>query len=175
MTPVNLVQSSARRSSIPALVVGVGIVLCAAGTALSAAAMTTLARHQDDAAVTGIGGVFFRTDDPERVSAWYEEHLGIPAGPSGATFLWWEHDDPAVEGRTVWAAFPRNTGYFGPGDQEFMINYRVRDLDRLLERLAAAGVQQADTLEEYVYGRFAWIVDLEGNRVELWEPPAGTP
>jgi lactoylglutathione lyase len=164
-----------KRSSIPAIILGAGIVLCATGTVLSAAAMNTLARHQDVAVVTGIGGVFFRADDPERVSAWYEEHLGIPAGPSGTTFLWWEHDDPAVEGRTVWAAFPRNTDYFGPGDQEFMINYRVRNLDRLLERLTSAGVRQVDTLEEYVYGRFAWVLDVEGNRVELWEPPAGTP
>lgn len=154
---------------------GSGLILCAVGGALSLAAITTLAQQQDAAAVTGIGGVFFRADDPGRLAQWYEDHLGIPAGPSGATFLWWEHDDPNVEGRTVWGAFPRDTDYFGPGDQEFMINYRVRDLDRLLERLAAAGVQQVDTLEAYVYGRFAWILDGEGNRVELWEPPAATP
>jgi lactoylglutathione lyase len=164
-----------RPLNVPRLILGAGIVLCAAGGTLSIAAMATLAQPQEDIAVTGIGGVFFRADDPERVSAWYEEHLGIPTGPSGATFLWWEHDDPEVEGRTVWAAFPKNTGYFGSGDQEFMINYRVRNLDRLLARLAAAGVQQVDTLEAYAYGRFAWILDVEGNRVELWEPPMGTP
>ena len=73
-------------------------------------------------------------------------------------------------GRTVWAPFPLNTEYFGPGSQDFMINFRVNHLNRLLTRLKAAGVQQADTVEEYPYGRFAWILDVEGNRVELWGP-----
>jgi predicted enzyme related to lactoylglutathione lyase len=167
-------RPDSRPSNVPRFTLAAGLVLCVVGGSLAVAAVATPAKQPQDAAVTGIGGVFFRADDPERVSAWYEQHLGIPAGPAGATFLWREHDDPAVEGRTVWAAFPSNTDYFGPGDQEFMINYRVRDLDGLLERLVAAGVQQVDTLEEYAYGRFAWVLDVEGNRVELWEPPSET-
>ena len=159
----------------PGAVFRLGLLVCFAGGALSGAAVATLAQGPEEAAVTGIGGVFFRVEDPERFSAWYQEHLGIEVGQWGATFLWREHEDPDVEGRTVWAPFPRDTEYFGPGSQAFMINFRVTNLDRLLARLEAAGVQQADTMETYPYGRFAWIVDVEGNRVELWEPPTQAP
>lgn len=154
---------------------GLGLLVCFAGGALSGAAVAKLAQNPEEVAVTGIGGVFFRVQDPERFSAWYQEHLGIEAGQWGATFLWREHENPEVEGRTVWAPFPRDTDYFGPGSQAFMINFRVKNLPQLLDRLEAAGVQQADTMETYPYGRFAWIVDVEGNRVELWEPPTQAP
>jgi lactoylglutathione lyase len=157
------------------IVFALGLLVCFAGGALSGAAVATLAQNPEEAAVTGIGGVFFRVEDPERFSAWYQEHLGIEVGPGGATFLWWEHESPEVEGQTVWAPFPGDTDYFGPGPQAFMINFRVKNLPQLLARLEAAGVQQADTMETYPYGRFAWIVDVEGNRVELWEPPTQAP
>ena len=164
-----------RQAGTPGVVFAAGLGMLALGSALAVAAVATLAQDRTAPAVTGIGGVFFKVQDPQRFRAWYREHLGIDAGPNGGTFLWWEHANPDVEGRTVWSAFPATTTYFGPGPQAYMINYRVTDLRGLLARLTAAGVQQADTLEEYPYGRFAWIVDLEGNRVELWEPPTRAP
>jgi catechol 2,3-dioxygenase-like lactoylglutathione lyase family enzyme len=123
-----------------------------------------------DSFVTGIGGVFFKVDDPEKSRAWYREHLGIDGATPGINYLWREPDDPSLLGFTVWSAFPRDSSYFGPGAQEFMINYRVRDLDALLSQLRAQGVRQEGGIETYWYGRFAWIVDGDGHRVELWEP-----
>jgi predicted enzyme related to lactoylglutathione lyase len=123
-----------------------------------------------DQVVTGIGGVFFKSDDPQRLKEWYRRHLGI-AGESGAVnFFWRDRYDPSLVGYTVWAAFPKKTGYFGSGTQDLMVNYRVRNLDALLARLKSEQVKQVGVIEEYWYGRFAWILDGEGNRVELWEP-----
>jgi len=85
-------------------------------------------------------------------------------------FFWRERDTPDRLGFTVWSAFPRDTDYFGPSGQSFMINYRVRDLDVLLKRLQVQGVRQVGKVEKFSYGRFAWIVDGDGNRIELWEP-----
>jgi predicted enzyme related to lactoylglutathione lyase len=123
--------------------------------------------------VTGIGGIFFKADEPEALYQWYERHLGIGRAPdgSGATFEWRENDDPAQQGMTVWSIFPRHTKYFDPGASTFMINYRVDDLDGLLEALREEGVQIDPKRENYDYGRFAWIMDPAGNRIELWEPP----
>ena len=118
--------------------------------------------------VTGIGGVFFRSPDPERSYAWYEKHLGLRRS-DGAVVLQYA-DDPT--GSAVFAIFPHDTGYFGPGGQQFMLNLRVRDLDALLARLRADGVEVDPNVETAPYGRFAWIVDVDGNRVELWEPTA---
>ena len=121
-------------------------------------------------AVTGIGGVFFKADDPEALRGWYREHLDIDAGSQGADFVWRLEDDPERLGRTVWSVFPAGTDYFGDGGQEYMVNYRVSDLDGLLARLREAGVRQVGGTERYPYGSFAWVLDGEGNRVELWEP-----
>jgi predicted enzyme related to lactoylglutathione lyase len=124
------------------------------------------------AKVTGIGGVFFKSDDPERLYAWYEEHLGLRRNPDGAVVLPWRHaDDPEKTGMTVWSIFPRGTDYFGPTDRHSMVNYIVDDLDGMVEALRAAGAHVDDRREESQYGRFAWVTDPEGNRVELWEPP----
>jgi predicted enzyme related to lactoylglutathione lyase len=118
--------------------------------------------------VTGIGGVFFKAKDPEALGRWYAEHLGIALEDfGGATFRW------QGEGTTVWSPFPANTEYFGRGDQQGMVNYRVADLDAMREQLRAAGAEVDDRVEEHEYGRFGWAVDPEGNRFELWEPPAG--
>ena len=123
--------------------------------------------------VTGLGGVFFRSDDPKRLYAWYEKHLGIKtnADGSGAMFEWRDANIPELKGLTVWSIFPRNTNYFGPGTQCAMINYGVEDLDGLLDALKSEGVEIDPHREDYDYGRFAWIVDPHGNRIELWEPP----
>ncbi len=121
--------------------------------------------------VTGIGGIFFKADDPARLYAWYEEHLGLKRGPHEAVvFNWRDSEDSAKAGMTVWAIFPRSTKYFDPSSSPFMLNFRVNDLDGLLAALRAEGVQVEEKIEEYDYGRFGWITDPEGNRIELWEP-----
>jgi predicted enzyme related to lactoylglutathione lyase len=115
-------------------------------------------------AVEGVGGVFFRASDPVALRAWYAEHLGIAMEDYGTTFTSKDGD------QTVWAPFPADTRYFGPGGQQLMVNFRVRDLDAMLAQLRAAGVDVDDRVEEMEYGRFAWASDVEGNRFELWEP-----
>jgi catechol 2,3-dioxygenase-like lactoylglutathione lyase family enzyme len=119
--------------------------------------------------VTGIGGIFFKARDPARMAAWYREHLGIRTENGHTDFVWREHDQPNRIGRTVWSLFPADTDYFGPASTPFMINYRVSNLERMLEQLRVAGIS-VDKVEDQAYGRFAWITDPEGNRIELWEP-----
>jgi predicted enzyme related to lactoylglutathione lyase len=119
--------------------------------------------------VTGIGGIFFRVRDPEKMSVWYREHLGINAEDGHAEFLWSAPKRPSETGRTVWAVFPEDTDYFGSSRPGFMINYRVANLEKMLTQLRAQGIVVEKT-ENYDYGRFAWITDPEGNRIELWEP-----
>ena len=115
-------------------------------------------------AVQGVGGVFFRADDPVALRGWYAEHLGIDMEDFGTVFTSRDGD------QTVWAPFPADTTYFGTGGQQLMVNFRVRDLDAMLGQLRAAGVDVDDSVEEMEFGRFAWATDLEGNRFELWEP-----
>ena len=130
------------------------------------------------ARVTGIGGVFLRAQDPKALSAWYAQHLGVQLSDyGGATFLW-KDVVPATTGMTTWSLFPADTKYFGAGkdgvQQAAMINYRVDDLDALLVDLAAAGAAIDPKREDASYGRFAWITDPEGNRLELWQPLPST-
>ena len=119
------------------------------------------------AKAVGIGGVFLKAQDPPALSAWYAAHLGIQTVEGGSLVF----DGPESAGMTVFAHFPPATDYFGDGPQSFMVNLRVDDLDQLLADLASAGVRIDPRREEHSYGRFAWIWDLEGNRVELWQPP----
>lgn len=127
------------------------------------------------ARVTGIGGVFFKSRDPKGLGKWYREHLGLPVNEHGYfDFQWRSKEDPGRVGRTVWSLFPADTDYLGPDGSPFMINYRVDDLDGLLAALREAGVAVEDRIEEYDYGRFAWVTDPEGNRIELWEPDGST-
>lgn len=119
--------------------------------------------------VTGIGGIFFKAADASGLAAWYRKHLGIEIDENGsATFTWRQAD--GSPGMTVWAAFPKDTDYFGKSGADFMVNYRVEDLDALLAALRSEGVTVDDKIEEYSYGRFGWITDPDGTRVELWEP-----
>jgi predicted enzyme related to lactoylglutathione lyase len=120
------------------------------------------------ARAVGVGGVFLKASDPKKLSAWYAEHLGIPAQDGGSLAF----DGPESLGMTVFAHFPESTKYFGEGQQQVMVNFRVDDLDGLLAHLEAAGVRLAPNREDYGYGRVGWIWDPEGNRVELWEPLA---
>jgi len=126
------------------------------------------------AGITGIGGVFFKSDDPIKLTEWYQKHLNIVPDEEGyVSFKWREKEDPDEEGVTVWGPFPKDTKYFDPSKSPFMINYRVNDLDRLLKELREAGVEVDDRVDEYEYGQFGWIMDPEGNRIELWEPVKG--
>jgi len=118
--------------------------------------------------VTGIGGVFQRGGQTADLRAWYAEHLGIDVSEWGGKQFEWTHG-----GSTTWAVFDRDTEYFGRPEQAFMVNFRVADLDALLAQLRSAGVEVIDALEESELGRFAWAVDPEGTRFELWEPPPG--
>ncbi|MEO5929069.1 MAG: VOC family protein [Candidatus Kapaibacterium sp.] len=124
--------------------------------------------------VTGIGGIFFKSDDPEKLRSWYQQHLGLDADEFGAVFEWRYPDNPMKAGSTVWNPFPATTEYFNPSTQPFMINYRVENLEWLLEQLQKEGVAWDGRIEDHEYGRFAWVMDPEGNRLELWEPPFGT-
>ncbi len=122
--------------------------------------------------VTGLGGLFFKCKDPEAMYAWYEEHLGIKRDHSQAvSFHWRDADEPEKTGMTVWSLFPQTTKYFDPSTSPFMMNFRVENLEQLLEALRAEGVQVDEKVESYDYGKFGWIMDPEGNRIELWEPP----
>ena len=123
--------------------------------------------------VTGIGGVFFKTDDPESTKQWYKKHLGINSGQYGGTFEWRHANDEQKKGFTAWSPFPRDTDYLDPSDKEFMINYRVENLEALVEELKKEGVTILDEIETYDYGKFVHILDAEGNKIELWEPNDG--
>jgi predicted enzyme related to lactoylglutathione lyase len=118
------------------------------------------------ARAVGVGGVFLKARDPKMLSAWYAEHLGIPAQEGGTLAF----DGLESLGMTVFSHFPDSTKYFGDGPQQTMVNFRVDDLEGLLKQLAATGVKIDPKQEDYGYGKFAWIWDPEGNRVELWEP-----
>ena len=117
--------------------------------------------------VTGIGGVFFRSRDPEALTRWYVEHLGLEASEHGPVLL-----RASADAITVWAPFPEGTDYIG-GPAQWMVNFRVRDLDAMLRQLRERGVEVEDKTEDYDYGRFGWARDPEGNRIELWEPSGG--
>ncbi|MBL8632535.1 MAG: VOC family protein [Myxococcales bacterium] len=124
--------------------------------------------------VTGIGGVFFKSKDPKALSAWYHKHLGIPLESwGGAVFRWQSPDNPSGVGSTVWSPFAETTSYFGGGDSQFMLNFRVHDLRALLTQLREEGCSVDDKIDESELGLFGWITDPEGRRIELWQPPEG--
>lgn len=121
--------------------------------------------------VRGIGGVFFKANDAQALSAWYAKHLGVPVEAyGGASFRWRECENEGSEGMTLWSPFPADTNYFAPSTAPFMISFRVDNLERMLAQLRAAGIEVDGKTLDSEYGRFGWLVDPEGNRVELWEP-----
>ena len=120
--------------------------------------------------VTGIGGIFFKCKDPEAINEWYKTHLGFDTTPYGTSFEWRDMDDSTKTGLTQWNPFPETTKYFDPSTKEFMINYRVANLEELVEQLKNEGVTILDAIETYDYGKFVHILDPEGNKIELWEP-----
>lgn len=120
------------------------------------------------AKVIGLGGIFFKAGDPAALGDWYAKHLGLAVDAAGFARF---DEDAARPGYTLWAPFAANTGYFAPSQQPYMVNFRVDDLDGLLARLRAGGVTVDERVEENEYGRFGWIMDPEGSRIELWQPP----
>ena len=122
--------------------------------------------------VTGIGGIFFKSKDPKALAAWYQQHLGLAVEAWGGVAFKWADDSPT--GTTIWSPFKDDTGYFAPSTAPFMINFRVADLHALLAALRAEGCEVMDKVDESEYGKFGWVMDPEGNKLELWEPPAGS-
>jgi len=120
--------------------------------------------------VTGIGGIFFKSDDPKKMNEWYAQNLGLPVQSWGTMFKWRDMENPDKESYTVWSPFAGDTKYFEPSNKEFMINYQVEDLEALVEQLKADGVTFVDELESSEYGKFVHIMDPEGNKIELFEP-----
>lgn len=121
--------------------------------------------------VVGIGGIFFRAKDPKALSDWYSKRLGLKIKDNVALFTWNSRKNPKRIGHSVWALFPKDDTYFGSKKNQFMINYRVNNLSRLLAHLRKEGVRVARKMEKSSYGKFGWVYDPEGNRIELWEPP----
>lgn len=120
--------------------------------------------------VTGIGGVFFKCKDPQAIKDWYQANLGLNMTPYGVNFEWRDAEDPDKKGSTAWNPFPETTKYFEPSGKDFMINYRVGNLEALVAELQQAGVTIVDKIEAYDYGKFVHIMDPEGNKIQLWEP-----
>jgi predicted enzyme related to lactoylglutathione lyase len=123
---------------------------------------------------TGIGGIFFKAKDPKALGAWYQTHLGVPVQDwGGAAFTWVTESNPSGTGSTIWSPFKADTTYFAPSEASFMVNFRVADLHALLATLRSEGCAVDEKLEESEFGKFGWVVDPEGNKIELWQPPDG--
>jgi len=120
--------------------------------------------------VTSLGGVFFKSENPAKLKEWYSKHLGLNVDEYGTNFEWRHSDNPEKTGYTVWCPFKESTKYFDPSKKEFMINYRVENLEWLVEELKKEGVTVLDSIETYEYGKFVHIMDIEGNKIELWQP-----
>jgi predicted enzyme related to lactoylglutathione lyase len=124
--------------------------------------------------VTGIGGVFFKAKDAAALQAWYKLHLGIDVQPwGGAAFDWTDDAGKPVGGTTAWSVFSSQGDQFAPSTAPFMVNYRVHDLHALVKALREEGCNVLEKIDDSEYGKFGWVIDPEGNKVELWEPPAG--
>jgi len=124
--------------------------------------------------VTGIGGIFFKAKDAQALRAWYKQHLGVDVQTwGGAAFDWTDNEGKPVGGTTAWCINSNESDHFAPSSSSFMVNYRVADLHGLVKVLREEGCNVLEKIEESEWGKFAWVMDPEGNKVELWEPPAG--
>lgn len=150
------------------------ILALTASFGLGFAARAILSRPTNSAApmrkVTGIGGVFFKCKNPAALRAWYQTHLGLNTNEYGVVFEWYQGADSTHKGFTQWSPFKETTQYFEPSTKDFMINYRVENLEALVAQLKKEGVSLTDTIETYDYGKFVHLLDIEGNKIELWEP-----
>jgi len=120
--------------------------------------------------VTGIGGIFFKCKDPNKMKEWYKTHLGLNTNQYGTVFEWRQGADTSKKGFTQWSPFNEKTKYFEPSTKDYMINYRVENMEALVAELKKSGVTVTDTIETFEYGKFVHILDIEGNKLELWEP-----
>ncbi len=120
--------------------------------------------------VTSIGGIFFKSQNPDTIKQWYSKHLGLKTDNYGTTFEWRQAEDATKKGYTQWSPFADKTTYFEPSKREFMINYRVENLEWLVGELRKEGVTICDEIKSYDYGKFVHILDCEGNKIELWQP-----
>ncbi|XWN37369.1 MAG: VOC family protein [Balneola sp.] len=120
--------------------------------------------------VTGIGGVFLKAEDPKATNEWYRKHLGINSGQWGGTFIWRHSENKEKMGYTAWSIFKNDTTYTNPSKKDAMINYRVEDLEALLKVLKEEGVEIVGEMQVEDYGKFGWIMDPNGYKIELWEP-----
>ncbi len=120
--------------------------------------------------VTGIGGIFFKCKDPNKMREWYQTHLGLNTDQYGTNFEWRQGADPEQKGFTQWSPFSETTTYFEPSVKEFMINYRVENIAELVTGLRKNGITITDEIEAFEYGKFVQILNMEGNKIELWEP-----
>jgi len=120
--------------------------------------------------VTGIGGIFFKCKDPNAIKEWYNKHLGLEAGPYGASFEWLQVDDSTQKGLTQWNVNTEQAKMYEPSTKDFMINYRVENLEALVAALKEEGVTVLDEIVSYDFGKFVHIMDIEGNKIQLWEP-----
>ena len=140
------------------------------GFAVKAITTTHTTNQQALKRVTGIGGIFFKCQDPKKLREWYQAHLGLETNPYGSVFEWHQGAESTKLGFTQWSCFKETTTYFAPSTKDFMINYRVDNLVALVEELKKEGVTVTDTIESFDYGKFIHIMDIEGNKLELWEP-----
>lgn len=123
--------------------------------------------------VTGIGGIFFKAKNPKALGEWYRNHLGLNVEDWGGTAFRWSDDPSEGKGTTIWNPFSQDTDYFEPSSAPYMINFRVADIHHLLAALRSEGCEVLEKIEESEYGKFGYVIDPEGNKLELWEPPAG--
>lgn len=145
-------------------------VVFALGFLMSSYVSTTSPKSSKMKKVTGIGGIFFKCKDVKKTRSWYRDNLGLVTDEYGALFEFRQGDKPDEEGYLQWAPFAESTSYFEPSSKPFMINYRVENLEALVEELRSNGVNVLDSIETYEYGKFVHILDPENNKIELWEP-----
>ena len=149
------------------------IFLAIAASFLAGFGFKTIATKQNQTKmkkVTGIGGIFFKCKDPKKMTEWYQKNLGLDTNPYGATFEWYEGSDSTKKAQTQWTPFSETTKYFEPSTKDFMINYRVENLNALVDQLKKENVIIVDSIETVEYGKFVHILDMEQNKIELWEP-----
>jgi predicted enzyme related to lactoylglutathione lyase len=140
------------------------------GYALSTLMHQESVQEKSEGRVTGIGGVFFKCTNPQQTRDWYNKHLGLNTDQYGTTFEWRQASDSTLRGFTQWSPFSMKTKYFAPSEKDFMINYRVDNLEALVSKLRQDSISIVDSIETYDYGKFVHIMDCDGNKLELWEP-----
>lgn len=152
------------------LVISAIVISFCSGFALKTVITPTTSGQSKSKKVTGIGGIFFKCKDPKAIREWYKTNLGLSVNQYGSVFEWYQGADSTKKGFTQWSPFKETTKYFEPSAKDFMINYRVENMETLVGELQRSGVVVVDTIQTYDYGRFVHLLDPEGNKIELWEP-----